>query len=343
MLVVAIVAMFAGSSMAAEWDFYGSARIATFYTKVDTIGGNTDSIDQYQQAMQGNSRIGAKVKVSDELTARFEYGTGVNVRILYGEWNFGAGSFLVGQMYSPLNMFYSNQVIGSDNGLLAQGGVYSGREQMLQLKFGGFKIAAVAPKNATTGVAVSATENKIPGLEASYNLKMDVVSMKFAGGYQAYDATVGTTKYDVDSWVAAFGANAKFGAFYVGGNIYMGQNAGNLIGVDDDGANNWGDGYANLTGTAVQDSDAFGAMIAAGFVLNDMFSFEAGYGYVETELDDVAGATNNATNKAQAYYLQSTITLAPGVFFVPEIGKFDGDEDGDTETDYFGIKWQINF
>jgi hypothetical protein len=47
----------------------------------------------------------------------------------------------------------------------------------------------------------------------------------------------------------------------------------------------------------------------------------------------------------QTYYVQSTITLAPGVFITPEIGMFDGKEDGagNFETMYYGAKWQINF
>jgi hypothetical protein len=37
------------------------------------------------------------------------------------------------------------------------------------------------------------------------------------------------------------------------------------------------------------------------------------------------------------------VTLAPNVFFVPEIGRFDGVEATDTKATYYGIKWQINF
>jgi len=121
----------------------------------------------------------------------------------------------------------------------------------------------------------------------------------------------------------------------------VGQNAGNMMGVDVDGTNGWADGYAAFNAGNVVDNDAFGALIAAGFTINDMFNVEAGYSIVETEFD-IAGPAGD-TDKAQAYYLNATVTLAPGVFFVPEIGSFDGDEDGDSQTDYFGVKWQINF
>jgi len=335
MVMVAALAMISTSAYAADWNFYGSARIATFYTSVETIDAGTDDVDNYSQALQGNSRIGASVKVSDELTGAFEYGSGVNLRKLYGEWNFGAGSFLVGQTYTPLNWFYSDQVFDGDGDLLPYGGVYSGREGMLQLKFGGLKVALLPVDTAFTGAGT--TETKIPAIEASYTLNLDAIALRIGGGYQTFDVKAGTLDESVDSYIVAFGAKAGLGAFYVGGNVYAGQNAGNMIVIGTNGTWNQ-QGLADV-GTAVVDNDAFGAVLVAGFTLNDMFNFEAGYGYAETELD-VAGSSSD---EVSSYYLNSTITMAPGVFFVPEIGKIDGEEAGDYETDHFGIQWQINF
>lgn len=346
MVMVAALAMISTSAYAADWNFYGSARISTFYTSseaIDTPGSESD--DQYEQGLQGNARIGATVKVSDELTGGFEYGAGggkANIRKLYGEWNFGGGSFLVGQTYTPLNWFYSDQVYGTDNDLLAQGGLYSGREGMLQLKFGGFKVALLAPNTTVSAdgtATVGTTETTIPGIEASYALKLDAATIKLGAGWQKFDAQWGAQDQSITSYVLALGANANFGAFYAGGNVYVGQNAGNMIAIDTDGTNNWADGYAALTDDRVVDNDAFGLMLALGFTVNDMFNIEAGYGYVETEYDYVTVEKD----KAQSYYLNTTITMAPGVFVVPEIGAVDGDGKGDNKTTYFGAKWQINF
>jgi hypothetical protein len=84
--------------MAIDWNFYGNARMATFYDSRD-YGDNlnaagTDSKDtDTQWDFQGNSRIGANIK-AENLKAQFEFGVNeasVSSRRLYGVWNFGAG------------------------------------------------------------------------------------------------------------------------------------------------------------------------------------------------------------------------------------------------------------
>jgi hypothetical protein len=350
MVLVAALALVAGSAMtaaAADWNFYGNARVGTFYTDIEEQGTGAGLVDttNYNHYLQGNSRIGASVKVSDELTGHFEYGTGVNTRILWGEWNFGAGSLGVGQHYTPLNYFYSNQVYMSDNDMLGQGGVYSGREGMLQLKFGGFKIAVLAPNDSDLGGGF-ATEVSMPGIEANYNLVMDAFSMNLGAGYQSYELLgTPTGDHDVDSYVVALGAKTHFGPVSLGGNVYMGENVGNMIAVSvqgqDPAARFTGDGYADWDGTKVVDNEALGFILVATYKASDMFSFEAGYGYAEVE--NMGGL--NADDEIQTYYLQSQITIAQGVFITPEIGMFDQEDDvaGKYETMYYGAKWQINF
>ncbi|MEH0018871.1 MAG: hypothetical protein V6Z89_04420 [Desulfobacter sp.] len=340
--VAASAMLFTGSAIAADWNFYGSARVSTFVTEADQSGTETDN---FAQELQGNARIGATVKVSDELAGGFEYGASsgnANIRKLYGEWDFGAGTFLVGQTYTPLNWFYSNQVFGTDNDLLAQGGVYSGRQAMLRLKFGGFQIAAVSPDSNTSRVSGASgsatTEVNFPAIEAKYTAKFDKLTVQVAGGYNSYEINDSGNNYDVDSYVVALGGKLDLGPAFINANIYFGQNAGNLMAVSVDGDNDWDDGYAAISGTDLIDNDAMGFLLVGGYTFNDMFTVEAGYGYAETELDN-----NTTEDEVASYYINATITMAPGVFVVPEIGVIDGEEDGDTDTTYYGAKWQINF
>jgi len=348
-VLIAAMVMVAGFANAAEWNFYGSARVSTFWTTAETTpippAVAVADVDQFSMGLQGNSRVGANVKVSDELSGRFEAGnsgTTWNTRLIYGEWNFGGGTFLVGQTYTPLNLFYSNQVFGGDTDLLAYGGVYSGRAAQLRLKFGGLQIAAVAPVAVNLLGVGGTTENSFPTIEASYSLKMGAIAMKLAGGYNTYENSnaAGTVSFDVDSYVLAFGASANVGMFRLGGNIYTGQNSAQLLWTNAGGGG--GAPALNALGNGTLDSDVMGYVIVATAKVNDMFSVEFGYAGIQTELDALPGLAP-VQDDAKSYYAQAVVTLAPGVYVIPEVGVVDFDENGQSKTTYFGAKWQINF
>lgn len=398
MVIAVLLVFFTGSAYAdAEWNFYGSARISTFYSNIDDnpFQAGSPHTKNYEQDLNGNARIGARVKVSDTLTGRFEYGTlhgSANVRILWGEWNFGAGSLGVGRNYTPLLMPYSNQVYNiyaredGDTNMSLFGMLYGKRKNMIRLKFGTFQIAAVQPKTtvANYGTADPATginppgapgyvflaagqpdtEVKLPSIQAKYKYDFDSGHLNFAGGYQTFDVLNGGQSYDVTSYILALGGRLNAGGFYFKGNLWGGQNVGNMADIittgsivsskagitgDLDGSGlgfaRWSDGTLNETYSPVfvekgiTDNDALAALLVVGYEIRKGLYLEAGYGYTQTQLD-VAGAEKE---KCQTIYLQSTIFLAPGVFLTPEIGFSDFNEPDQPEISYFGIKWQINF
>lgn len=319
--------------VSAAWDFYGSARMATFFTDQDEDAGDRQDL---QWDLQSNSRIGAKVK-HNGISGRFEYGTGVNLRILYGAWNFGAGELLVGQTYTPATVFNSNQVFNADDGLLTFGSLYTGRRPMIQLTTGGLKVALVSVTADTDLGTDGGTETLLPKLEASYNINAGPVNLTFVGGYQTFTADPDGVDESVNSYVA--GANAKFGlgalTFHVNG--FIGQNVGHY-GFSYHGANE-----AVLVGNDVEDTDSYGGAVVANYKANDMLSFELGAGYVNNE-SDVSGAEDD---DGMSYYGNAVITLAPGFFIVPEVGVFDFGDDNTGASEgkqtYAGAKWQINF
>lgn len=357
---IAMVAGFAMTAAAADWNFYGSARISTFIVDTDFedfvngIGDNDDT--DLGHELQGNSRIGARVKVSDELSGRFEFGVNnstVTSRLIYGTWNFGAGALTVGKFYSPLNLFYSNQVFGSDSNMLNIGGMYSGRNAGIQLKFGNFKIAALQPNSSTNtfflGTDISAVtpvdiDTTFPKIEASYHLDLGTGFIDIAGGYNTYDLDLGFADDDIDSWIIALGGGMNFGNFYVKGDIWFGENVG-AYGI----WHNTVDDPLSIPGVISDDAESMGFLIVVGAKINDMISVEAGYGYTETDTDNSALGFD-LEDDYSAWYIQATINLAPGVFIVPEIGYLDGEETDvqvadfdDPTTLYYGLKWQINF
>ena len=346
----AMVATFAMTAAAAEWSFYGSARVSTFWTDTDdlpalTAGGDDDDFD-LNWNVQGNSRIGARVKVSDTLSGRFEYSATPGLRLLYGTWNFGAGTLTAGQFYSPLNFFYSSQVYGGDMNMLNSGGVYSGRNQgiMVGLLGGALKIALLDPSKAAAPLVIASDlDFTLPKIEVSYHLALGKAFVDFAAGYTSYEIENGIDDVDVDSYIIAVGGGVDLGMVYIKANAWLGQNTGQ-----------YGFGFPvqpvsgalsviGVTNITIEDNDAYGLLFVVGARINDMIAVEGGIGYTEAEWD-IPGIQED---DQLSYYVQAKITLAPGVFLVPEVGVIDFKENmaGADEADilYYGLKWQINF
>jgi len=125
---IALVGAFAATTMAADWGFYGSTRLMTWYEGYDKdASGTGESESTVQWLQQGNSRIGANVKVSDNFVGRFEYGDGPNLRILYAEYDFGGFKMGIGQNYTPISWWVGAQAYGQDAGLIGYGAPYGSR------------------------------------------------------------------------------------------------------------------------------------------------------------------------------------------------------------------------
>ncbi len=214
---------FAVPAMAVDWNFYGNARMATFYESRDfgdglNAAGTDDSDTRTQWDFQGNSRIGANIK-AENIRARFEFGVNeasVSSRRLYGTWNFGAGTLKVGKDYTPVSQFISGQVFDGDLGLLGIGTFYGSRRGQIELAFGKFRIALIdsttglinGMKDSTTGIpgtpvtrgGLTVTpfttkttykfkgdvDDILPKLELGWGMAFDTWNFNLMGGYQYY-------------------------------------------------------------------------------------------------------------------------------------------------------------
>jgi len=332
-VAVAALALMAGSAYAAEWNFYGSARVSTFWSETDVIDGPSGDWD-YAEALNSTARIGANVKVSDELSARFEYGAAndnANIRLLYGEWDFGAGKLLIGKDYTPINVTYSSQVYSNDTTLGGYGDFDNCRHPQIKLTFDGFQIAFIDTDESYDSMVTYDTQSLIPMIAVSYTANFDMGEVMIAGGFNTFEVN---DDEDIHSYGIGIGTKLNFGALGMFATFVYGENLDGL----GTGTGTGFEGLAVYDGTDVDDCESIGGTIGVYFTVNDMLTLEGGYGYIHDEMDEA-----NVTSIAQSYYLQAAITLAPGVIVTPEIGMLDGREAGEDEEFYFGAKWQINF
>ena len=232
--------------------------------------------------------------------------------------------------------------------MLNTGGVYSGRNSMIRFRFGDFPntfdVAFIEPSTGTRGLNTPFdfdTDTTVPKIEVSWGHVFGPVWVDIGGGYNTFDvADDRDDENSIDSYILTLGLMSIFGPFYINGNVFVGQNIGNYgMWVEGDAFARW-----NTTKNHVEDTNSFGFLIIARFDYSDMLTFEAGYGYAVHEPDFPDEAQEDDLS---AYYLHAFITLAEGLFIVPEIGKIDY---GDTSTGadggdvvYGAIKWQINF
>jgi hypothetical protein len=362
-LVVAITAFFAVSASANEWNLYGSARMATYWTSQD-YGGDTEdkwgrgSVDELQWQMQVNSRVGATVK-GDQIEGRFEFsvtsdggGGNVGARRLYGVWKFTEGWGLkVGKDYTPITFFLSGQVFDNDQGLLNVGNAYGSRRAQLAVEGmagpGMLKVALIEPTTGTLdvepvqGITVqSTTETKLPKLEVSYDFKLsDAMSIHGFGGWQYYkqlQATSGTINGvpftnqlsdSVTSYMFGAGADLNFGPMYVKPQVSWYKNGASA------GWLNANLGLGNPVFPGTNDPIPQVPFIDTDGTLIDQDSLMAmlALGFKPTEsLGLEAGGgylrtkdDNNNENTYMEYYLQAVWTLANGVYLVPEVGYRD--------------------
>ena len=376
LIAVAAVVCFSVPALAVDWNFYGSARMQTFYISTDEkdVG---DKSTEFQWDFQSGSRIGANVK-ADHLKGQIELGLNgnrsgagsgvdldsspggdgsVTTRRAYGEWNFGAGKFKVGKDYTPVSTFVSAQTFDGDAGLIGYGAPYAGRPGQLALTFGGFDVALITPKidrdledpvSGDDALDSGSPKRIIPKIEASYGMGFDAWNFKVFGGYQYYsiknveslENPGDTDDISVTSYIIGGSGMFNFGPAFVGAQIQYGQNMGNA---------RWsGGGASNASWDGDDDTndvDTLGGIVVAGMKVSDMLSFEGGFGYIQDDPDTPNGFDEKT--KRWSAYINSTIAMAPGVYIVPEVGMYEfgnnpEDEDQGSQF-YLGAKWQIDF
>jgi hypothetical protein len=241
----------------------------------------------------------------------------------------------------------------------------------IALSFGGFEVALI---DATSGLLNGMSNEKtttsllgglgnpflqitntdftggdvdeyLPKIEAAWGMSFDTWNFKLNGGFQWYEiedvtsAAGATEDVDVTSWTLGADVGVNLGPAYIKGAINFGTNVGNAgwhITKAANGATYDGDDDTD-------DVDTIMGALVVGFKFTDQLTLEGGVGYREDDGD----APGQDTDDQTSVYVQGVVSLAPGVWLIPEIGYYDlGDNiDDEDEGDqfYLGAKWQIDF
>lgn len=352
-----------------SYSFYGSVRFQTFYNDTSNIDANTrkdvgiKDDEGLRWDLAGNARFGTKV-TRDKISGVYEIGldddASVYTRLIYATYDFGAGTVLFGQDYTPISRIsYSNQVFGDDLTLTGWGAAYEPRTPQIRFEFKGLEIAFVKDKGSSIPSSPSAaggieTQGDVdvlmPKIEMRYHVGQENIFADVFGGFFAFEVedvvaldnvgdTVGNYGDEtVNSWIVGAGGGVNLDPVFIRAQAYYARNAAdfNLTHTNSDGAK------FDAAGDIV-DEDNFGAHFVAGATLGK-YTVEAGIGYVSSEYDESGSEADNA----MSYYLNAMIPIYGPFFVVPEIGVLDyldgeDGEDEDKDITYVGAKWQVNF
>jgi hypothetical protein len=351
---IVLIGSFSNSVMAAsQWNFWGYANMSMFWLDHSEEIVSPDGDTDLKMNLADDAQIGAAVKASDYVGGQFQIGhdgaNGIYLRELYGTWNFGAGTLLVGQAWTPIDGFFSsstpmpsnsvaNVLWEADDCLLPVGDTFDYRQPMIQLQFGNFKFAMMKPISSAV-VPDSNVDTMLPKLEVRHLIKIDNLYVEPFAGYQYFKNDTGSDEYDINAYVVGLGVGVDLGAASVKARIHYAQNSGNLgIATVRNSSNS-----AVYMGDDIVDNETVGGLLVVAFKASDTLRLEFGTAYKTDELDTAGSEQDNV----MSYYLQAAVNLAPGVNIVPEIGVVDymDDETGHDEgkTTYMGTALQVSF
>lgn len=327
-----------------DWNFYGSARIGTWWTnyseKSKTNPDPGNSLSEMTGWDHSNARIGARVRHNSGWSARFEYGSkkdykNANVRHLYGAAEVGPGKFLVGKTWTPFDeaVGISMQSGRAEKTCCMKKYLgYTKRRPQLKYSVEGFEIAFMYPDNTVNDANV-----QIPQVEAGYSMGTKIIKWNVSGAFVTYDMEYGEgktlTAYSVAPRItlkAMKPLTMSLAGFY-GQNVSQLNQPTEVIGA--------------YNTTDEEDTTTYSATGAIRYPI-EAVTFEAGCGYQESDNDEWENKDN-----AMKGYITARVPITRmrhmHIFVQPEVGykDFMDDKNGDDQGDetYVGAEWRFNF
>lgn len=325
-------------------DIYGTLRGYIGYGHgVDGVSDTTD--DNFLYGIQGNSRIGVRLKVGN-FSGQVELGavettlygrptgsnSNVGLRQAWGAYSFGnAGALLAGKTDTPTAMGgFISDIMDTDGGLNGFGGSTTGsRRFQIQYNVAGLSIALIENDMAYgPGVSDGYTDGGeiIPRLGLSYTYKNPSLLVKVAATYSALNGTINAPVSDT-RWatVHAFGVALGLKPTFMDGKMWLsvlaryGMNEelygeaktvynGGLMAHSSIG-NNVG---VQADGT-VDNVQRAAVALELGYNVNDMIAVIVGGGYQHSMIDALTYDVGS-----YAVFLQAPIKISGNFALIPQ-------------------------
>ncbi len=329
-------------------DIYGTLRGYIGYGHgVDGVSDTTD--DNFLYGIQGNSRIGVRLKVGN-FSGQVELGaveatlygrpTGSNVsnvsnvglRQAWGAYSFGnAGALLAGKTDTPTAMGgFISDIMDTDGGLNGFGGSTTGsRRFQIQYNVAGLSIALIENDMAYgPGVSYGYTDGgeTIPRLGLSYTYKNPSLLVKVAATYSALNGTINAPVSDT-RWatVHAFGVALGLKPTFMDGKMWLsvlaryGMNEelyGEAKTVYNGGlmAHSSISNYVGVQADGTVDNVQRAAVaLELGYNVNDMIAVIVGGGYQHSMIDALTYDVGS-----YAVFLQAPIKISGNFALIPQ-------------------------
>ncbi len=323
-------------------DIYGTLRGYIGYGHgVDGVSDTTD--DNFLYGIQGNSRIGVRLKVGNfsgqvELGAveatlygrSTESGSNVGLRQAWGAYSFGnAGALLAGKTDTPTAMGgFISDIMDTDGGLNGFGGSTTGsRRFQIQYNVAGLSIALIE-NDMAYGTVNSYTDGgeTIPRLGLSYTYKNPSLLVKVAATYSALNGTINAPVSDT-RWatVHAFGVALGLKPTFMDGKMWLsvlaryGMNEelyGEAKTVYNGGlmAHSSISNYVAVQADGTVDNVQRAAVaLELGYNVNDMIAVIVGGGYQHSMIDALTYDVGS-----YAVFLQAPIKISGNFALIPQ-------------------------
>lgn len=324
-------------------DIYGTLRGYIGYGHgVDGVSDTTD--DNFLYGIQGNSRIGVRLKVGNfsgqvelgavEATLYGRYtgsNSNVGLRQAWGAYSFGnAGALLAGKTDTPTAMGgFISDIMDTDGGLNGFGGSTTGsRRFQIQYNVAGLSIALIE-NDMAYGHGVSGYTDggeTIPRLGLSYTYKNPSLLVKVAATYSALNGTINAPVSDT-RWatVHAFGVALGLKPTFMDGKMWLsvlaryGMNEelyGEAKTVYNGGLmphSSIGNHVGVQADGTVDNVQRAAVALELGYNVNDMIAVIVGGGYQHSMIDALTYDVGS-----YAVFLQAPIKISGNFALIPQ-------------------------